>query len=239
MTRTIAAIAGAATLANAASAQVTQDSTVTHTLTWSDVGGNANGIVEPGESVLFRLSESFTNQNTIGTYSPFPPGPGSGTIRGFGAGFLDLNGLGGAAGVWNVDPLFGYGIDPDWYLGGINPNGTSTNAGANLINISFGQFPLNNSSIVPTNPIANIWTGRWTPASYAVRTASFSLAPASAWGGIASSVIFRASPQPVGAACPSFFGSSLIPIAPAPPTCLLLAPLLFAGRRRSHIRNHP
>src|SRR5262245_31876643 len=90
--RAILALTAVAGLASAASAQViTQNSTASFTLSFQDTGNN-NGVVEPGESALITMSVSFTGQNTIGTFSP-PIGTfTSGTIRGLGAGFVDLNG---------------------------------------------------------------------------------------------------------------------------------------------------
>ena len=88
----------AAALPAGAHAQSTTSSAVTFALSWTESdpnglpAGNGNGILEPGEHALIHLTVSFTNLNHTGTYSPFPPGPGSGTIRGFGSGFISLNG---------------------------------------------------------------------------------------------------------------------------------------------------
>lgn len=67
----------------------TLGSTVTYTLSASVVGGNGIEPVNPGESVLLTISVSFSGQNTTASYSPAIPAPGSGTIRGFGMGFID------------------------------------------------------------------------------------------------------------------------------------------------------
>ena len=234
-----AAITTVVGMAVAAHAQSTTASTVTFAFSWTEApGGNGDGIIEPGESAVIHLTVSFTNLNHTGTYSPFPPGPGSGTIRGFGSGFLDLDGTsnsgGNASGSWDVDPnLNGYGTNPAWDLvGNATGWGTSENGGANLANIQMGQFPLSNAAIVATTPIVDIWTGRWTPASYATRTVTFQSAVASGGDFGAGSILFQTSAGPVGVSCPFNLGSVQIPIAPAPATALLLAPLLLPRRRR-------
>ena len=94
--------AAAAGLASVSNAQVTQNSTVSFTLSFVDTGNN-NGIVETGESALITMNVSFTGQNTVGSFAP-PIGTfTSGTIRGLGAGFIDLNGTSNGGGNANGD----------------------------------------------------------------------------------------------------------------------------------------
>ena len=245
MTRRTLALITAATLAGQARAQTTTASTVTFDLSYNEApGGNGNGRIDPGESAVIHLTASFTNLNATGTYSPFPPGPGSGTIRGFGSGFLDINlsanNGGSAQGSWDVDPnLNGYGTNPSWDLIQ-NPTGwgTPTNGGANLLNIQMGQFPSSNTAIDATDPIVDIWTGRWTPTSYAGRTVTFQCAAGSASGGTAASIFFKTSAGPVAAALDAqhtVFGSVQINLGifPSPASSLVFAPLLLPRRRRS------
>ena len=247
MTRPTAALIALAGLPAAAGAQIvtTQSSTVSYSLTWQESdpnglpAGNGNGTLDPGEHALLRLTVSFSNQFTVGTYTPFPPGPGSGTIRGFGMGFIDLNGTNGTAGNWDVDPNNGHGIDGAWDLVGPTAYGlggpVAGHSGGNLINIQAGQFA---QFIVTTNPIPDIWRGLWTPDSFHNRIVTFTTAAGSSSGGaqFASVVLFRLAssgfPNMIAAYCPSDFGSVHIPIAPAPSPALLLAPLLFRRRKR-------
>jgi hypothetical protein len=175
---------------------------------------------------------SFTNQNTVASFTP-PVGTfSSGTIRAFGAGFLDLRGAGAAGGDWDLDPAHGYGPDPSFDLLGPPGYGTPQNGGAELINIVFGQFP-QGGGFVTSNPIQNIWSGLWTPASSAPRAVSFTLGPGTASGGFGATIVFRTSGSTAAAAyCPATFGSVLIPIVPAPgPTALLAAAAALVARR--------
>src|SRR5262249_44108675 len=101
---------------------------VTYSIFAQDVGGTANGVVEPGESVLIRIQLASTNQNGAGTITPAGGGsPVPGIIRGFGLGALELHGIGETSGSWDVNPAHGYGIDPAWNLTGQpipNPSGS-------------------------------------------------------------------------------------------------------------------
>src|ERR1051326_5245910 len=73
----------------AAQSPTTNDSAVTYSLTWQDIGGVPNGQLDAGESALLHLSVSFSNQNHTGSFTP-PQGPfGSGTIQGFAWAFVD------------------------------------------------------------------------------------------------------------------------------------------------------
>lgn len=242
-TRSILALTAVVGLAAAANGQATTSSTATYAFTWNEApGGNSNNVLDPGESAIIHLTVSFSNQNTIGTYAPFPPGPGSGTIRGFGSGFIDLNGSatngGNANGAWEVDPFAAipYGPDLAWDLVGPPGWGTPASSGSNLINVQFGQFPVTPAQINATNPVVNIWTGHWTPASFAVaRVVTFQSAAALPSGGIASSILFKTSAGVVGASAPSVLGNVQIPLSAVPaPASLALLGLggLIVGRRR-------
>jgi hypothetical protein len=233
--RTSAVLAALASPA-AAVAQIvtTQSSTVTFSLAWheSDANGaplpNPNGTLEPGEHALLQLTVSFTNQNTIGAFSP-PVGTfTSGTIRGLCAGFFDLLGTGSAAGSWFLD----HAVDPVWDVVGPPGWGTPTPAGDRLQNIQFGQFPMTPAAIITTNPILNIWHGVWTPTSYVSRTVRFACSePASPAPN--SAVLFETSPTTlVSAFSLTSFGSVSIPVVPVPASLLCLLPLLAPRRRR-------
>jgi hypothetical protein len=226
MTRptTLLAIAGLAAAAAGQAPTVTQGTTVFLSLDWSDINGTPNHILERGESVLFQLSVSFTNQNTVASFTPPVGTYSSGTIRAYSSSHVDLRGAASAEGSWDVDPSHGYGVIPEWDLIGPPGYGTPQDGGASLIDILFGQF----SGIPSTmNPIPNIWSGLWTPESYAPRAVSFTLGPGTHSGGLASSVLLRTAPSlAVSAYCPSTFGSVLIPIVPTPGP---LAPFFLAA----------
>jgi len=234
MTRHLVAIILAAA-GSAARAQysITQDSTVTFALAWSDVGGSPNHILEPGESVLLELTVSFSNQNTIGSFIPTQGTFTSGTILGFACGFLDLTGAGGTQGLWVLDQAQGYGTSIPW-MGTQTHNGDPVSGGASLRNIQMGQFSTAPSAIMTTNPISAIWRALWAPTSLAPRAVSFSLGPGFSSGGIASAVVFQTGNATLDyAACPSSFGSVLIPIVPVPASgALLVAAAVLAKRRR-------
>ena len=67
----LTAAAGLAGIANAQSQSVTSDSTISVSLSAVEApGGNGNGTIEQGESVLFTMNVSFTNQNTVGSFTP-------------------------------------------------------------------------------------------------------------------------------------------------------------------------
>ena len=249
ITRSSAAVVAALGQCCAAQAQSTTSSTVMFSLSWTESdsngnpAGNGNGILEPGENALIHLRVSFTNQNTVGTYSPFPPGNGSGTIRGLGSGIIDLHGSatngGDARGVWNVDAttFYNLGTSPNWDLLGTPAGwGTPANGGADLRDLQFGQFPGSVNSINTTNPIVDIWKGVWAPNSFAPRSVTFQSVAGTSSFGLPASVLFKTTGGLVSATCPAILGSVQIPIVPAPATSLVLVPLLCL-RSRSRARS--
>jgi hypothetical protein len=228
----------AAVLGTPAAAQsFTAGSSISFALHWSEFNGNNNGVLEPGEGALLSLDVAFTNQNTVATFAP-PIGMfGSGTIRGFGGGFLDLigsaNNGGDARGEWNVNQNQGYGVAGDWDVTIGNGNGTPSQMGAALRTLQFGQFSPQ-GFINTRNPIPEIWRGVWTPAEYSTRTVTFDVASA----GITASagrLVFRLSTNSLAdmyVTPPNLvFGSVQIPIVPDPSPLPFLA-AAFAGRRR-------
>lgn len=236
-TRT-AALFLAALAAPALAQSSTSGTMLTWSLSWTESHGNNDGSLDPGESALLHLSISFTNQNTVANFSP-PIGTfSSGTIRGLGSGFFDIHGSGDAHGQWNVDPNGNppRGIRPEWDLAG--RDGTPANSGADLLDIEPGQFPVNAAGINTTNPVIDIWTGSWTPSSFAERYVTFQLAPNPAAGQFVTSVMMKLSNSTAaGIFAPFSLGSVTIPIsipAPAAGVCLLCPAL--GVRRRSRPR---
>jgi len=237
-----AATLAAAALAAPASAQsYTPDSVAVYSLFWSELDADyqpvptPDGLLERGERALLRLNVSFTNQNTVGSFTP-PAGTfTSGTIRGLGQGVIDLVGTGGAQGEWNLDPVLNLGVNLEWDLTGGAGAGTPGAGGALLRTLQFGQFPQFAFQINTTNPIETIWSGVWTPESYQPRTVEFLSAPSPLVGEAHSFVLVRTSSIfYIAARCGANFGAVQIPIVPAPAGTLALvggAVALGRGRR--------
>jgi hypothetical protein len=235
----LTAVAGLAGMANAQAPQ-TNGASLIYDLSATVVGGNGTFPLEPGESALIKFNVTMTGQNTTASYTPPSPAPGSGTIRGIGSGFIDFVGTansgGNAQGTWNTDfvnPGFGP-IADGWDLVGPGAWGTPQNSGANLINIQFGQFPLNAAAIVTANPVNLMFQALWTPTSYAARTVTWGMAPSLASQGHASSVMFKTSTTGVaGVNCLDAFNGTSFAVIPAPSSLALLGlGGLLAGRRR-------
>jgi uncharacterized protein (TIGR03382 family) len=119
---------------------------------------NPNGLIEPGEGVLFELA-SLRFEPEVGTI--VQTSGGSGPVAGlFGFGAM-LWGAGGAEGAWsNIYRA------PAWSALGHPPYvGTG---GASLGPITLGQIPFPSAN--PQNPIQGAFRAVWTPASYVPRT---------------------------------------------------------------------
>jgi hypothetical protein len=231
--------------APAAAQSFTTDSSITMTMSWREAtstGGtipNPDGILEPGESALILIdSVSFTNQGGTANFSP-PIGTfTSGTILGFGSGFVDINGSGGTVGTFNINtPLAnstgtsGFGVRGAWRLG---PPVVGLDG---ITHIQFGQFPSIPGAATSVNPITNMFRMLWTPDSFAARTIQFQVAPSPIAGSATASVYLdfdHASGASVFVTASNLnLGSVSIPIAPTPPTlALTAAAVAFASRRR-------
>jgi hypothetical protein len=219
MLNTRAVIAGSTLLVLAGTAfgqASTTAATLTYSLTWQDTG-NHNEVLEVGEAAVLRLT--VTMSPAVNTVIPFTGGFGgpTGTLRAVVSGFIDLTGAGGTQGMFNVDPAAGYGLDPTWDL--VGPGGQGTPNGTGVINIQFGQWPGGVNGWNTTNPIVDIWTVAWTPASYAPRAVTFGTAGSVAAGLDVSMVLIKWGPlngNVQATRCLSSFGSLEIPIVPTP-----------------------
>jgi hypothetical protein len=206
------------------------------------VGGNNNGILEPGESAEIRLSVSFTNQFGVAHFAP-PIGTfTSGTIVGLGSAFLDVVGSGATAGAFvlgnNPPPqtnngTTGYGVRSGWRMLG-NPSAGSVNAtGTGVEQIVFGQF-FSQYPPETANPINRMYALLWTPASYSSRVVTFAVAghmPAYT-GSIGLDLDGSVQTAVYVTLDHIVLGSIDIPIAPAPPAAGAMALALLARRRR-------
>ena len=238
----LAAAAGLAVPAVAQQPSFTSDSSVSMRLRWIDINGNSNGILEPGETAEIAMDVGFTNQFSVGTFSP-PIGIfTSGTILGLGTGFINIDGMGGTQGAFllgnnpgppNNNGTTGLGVRSGWFLhasdaGSINASGTG------ITQIQFGQFPASPELAVTRNPINRMYAFRWTPSSYAARSITFAIAAAS--GNTLASVYFDLD-HSVGASAYVVPANWIlppieIPIAPAPAACAVLLIALLHRRRR-------
>ncbi len=246
---TLALSAVSGLCAAAAAQSFTTDSSIDFTLTWREAtssGGTSpgsNGILDPGEFALITLTTSFTNENGTAGFSP-PIGTfTSGTIRGFGTAFLDINGNGNdSRGAFNIDNppanaagTAGFGVRSVWRLVG---NGTVNPASNGIINLQFGQFVASPALARTENPITNVYRFLWVPNSFAVPFAVFTPAGASIAGNQAGAVYLDFDGA-VGASVyvdPSnitYHGVSIPIDIPSPATLALLGLAAAMRRRRS------
>ncbi|MBL9030393.1 MAG: hypothetical protein JNM80_01625 [Phycisphaerae bacterium] len=173
-----------------------------------------NGLIEPGEGARLSLTIEFSPPvgSTI-TYTP-PPLPGTGTVAGLASIVVDLLSQPASPGTWNS-----IGRPAAWTLGDAgspNINGSEwQDAGA-------GQFVLPGQTANSTNPVSNIWSGVWSPASYAPRSVTWQSA-AGQGSDDHTTILVQHGVGPTGsplyvsrAIIPGQFGSVIVPIVPAP-----------------------
>jgi hypothetical protein len=231
---------------HAAAQSYTADSSITMTMSWSEVNSsgwavpNPDGILEPGEYALVLInSVSFTNQGGAAAFSPAIGGHNSGVITGFGGGFVDVVGSGGTVGMFNTsnpmansNGISGFGIRGDWRVDGVVVNAASDG----LIDVTFAQFPATPADANTANPIPRMLRFLWQPGSFAPRTARFDLQPPVIAGNNISAVYLDFGDNTGSAiyVVPANLnlGGVSIPIAPAPPTLALAAAAVAFGSRR-------
>ena len=223
-------VAAALVVAGAASAKPMY---VLYELSWNDLG-NGNGVLEPPEApqIVVRATV-YPPVGTQVTYAP-PPGTGVGTVAGLGSAWFDVVGeCAPVHGQWTLSgPGFvgttgtTFGRRTGWALGGV---GTPQADGA-VRDAQAAQLPAPGTTANATNPVAEIWRGRWSPSSYAVGVRFFNLAPPAASGGTHSSILVRYGSDPggnplyVAVLVPSFYRGVAIPIGQGGPSpCLCYA----------------
>ena len=218
-------------------------------LRWEEVNGNANGVLEPGESARLRFDVSITP--AVNTIIPFfdPPG-GTGVLRGVAGALLDLSFQNAGGGTFQLDGVTAgipNGLRPEWNLVGTTGNGYYSALESAVRNIQVGQFPRNASPYDPVlnplgtreeNPIENVYTMVWTPNSYSPRSATVSVVLGSTHTWVEPAVVVQTNPDPSVAPgiarCYGAFtyGSVHIPVVPAPASGLLAVAVVVLGARR-------
>jgi hypothetical protein len=133
---------------------------------------NPNGLIEPGEGVLFELNLGFTPP--VGTIVPW--GTGTAEIAGLGDfQFTFRPTVGTAEGFWShLQIAAGWSGEP----------GQVGNLG--VWHVMIWQFPQGASLANPQNPIPAAWRGVWTPGSYEPRIMEWrpQLSGVAGWGEI-------------------------------------------------------
>jgi hypothetical protein len=234
----LAAAAGLTTASTPATAQ----EHVHLTLNWLEVvsGTNTpvaspNGMLEPGESARISISVLITPPiGSPATYPP-PPPPGTGTLAGFGGMRINLLTKGpGNPAVAGAGSWYGITRDPAWSLG--TSVGWPQGSGSIVEDIIAGQYVPPGMTANSANPITDIWRGNWTPTSFTGRSVSWATAPG--YGEIPLAILIRYGTDPaghpmyVGKIVPGTYGSTTIPIIPAPASLFALSAILLQRRRR-------
>jgi hypothetical protein len=234
-------LAGAAGLTTASTPAAAQEA-VHLTVSWLEVttGTNVpvpfpNGTLEPGESARFSITAAITPAigSTV-TYTP-PPPPGTGTLAGLGAFIVDLTAGNSippspsGAGSWSAVERA-----PGWAIG--DP-GSSGYGGALFRDIQAGQLPPLGATANSSNPVNDIWRGVWTPAVFSDRLLTWTLLPPIT-AGPTNAVLIQygtntaGNPLYVAKFVIGTYGSTTIPIIPAPASILALSALFLQRRRR-------
>lgn len=209
-------------------------SNVSYAFTWTEVNpvGAPNNILEPGEGA--RISLALTMSPASGSpimWNPEIGGSGSGDLRAVGLFWFNLVGVGGTQGTWSqlqIHEFYDFG-GPSYY-------GTPGMSGSTLTDVAGGQLPLSQTFVLTTNPIVGVWSGTWTPTSYAPRTVTF--ASENGTGNpnpLASTVIVRdpmISHSVIHGTSDVTHGSVAIPIIPAPPSISIVGIAGLLGQRR-------
>lgn len=155
------------------SAAYAQYGLIHHTLHWVEVYygattpvSNPNGIIEPGEGAMLRMSVSFTEVGTPVTYGVPPSGVAP--VAGYAATVFRVLAAAAEGGDWShtAGPP-GFGITPPLTL----PDGSIHFTGTAQTWVFGGTWMPD-----PANPYPHVWRSVWTPSMYSHRTVEFSLA---------------------------------------------------------------
>jgi hypothetical protein len=231
-------IASMIVLVPCAAAQAQTVPELVATLAWTEVYAgtntpvaNPNGILEPGEGALLRVSVAFT---AVGTAAPFQfPAPGGvGEIAGLNNFLFHLDApLSG--GSW-THPASVPGFSAD--LGIAHPAGL-------LLARALQPWPPPGAMPIATNPIEDVWQAVWTPDSYEPRLVDFSMrTPGSVHGPTPPRLFIVYGTDPTtgapllgyGYTVPTWDTLQIPVVIPAPGTALALLGLagIAASRRR-------
>jgi hypothetical protein len=207
-----------------------QNAQIDHTLTWTEVDAQSgaavatpNGLIEPGEGALVRLSVSFT---PVGQSVAYPGGVAP--VAGYRSSAFKLEALNANGGSWThlaAPPGFRVELLPP----PVAPDGTLIGAGSTQ---SWAPHPWTPD---PTNPFDDVWQGVWVPASYDTRQVSFTMRPMTPIVGPPIPCllwVFDGIEYREATAVPTW-DSVQIPVVPAPGALAVLGcAALFNSRRR-------
>lgn len=214
---------------------------VTYTLSASEVdrvthlpSSATPGMIDPSEAVRLTLSLQFSPPvgSTV-AYVPASPPPGSGSVIGWANSLVDLLGNGDTIGTFTAR-VAAPGFDPT--QGFANP-GNIVGLGAASHFFSTGQGQQSTA-----NPIGDLLTFVWVPASQTPRTVSFITSTMPAVSGLDHGLGLLLTPtQPFPVRVPGgsvvHIGTGPIVIVPVPATLpLLLAALALRPRCRGTSR---
>lgn len=222
-------LSGAA-IAALASATPSAAQVAMHTLEWLEVHANSstpvanpNGLLEPGEAALLRVSVSF--EPLVGSQLQYPGGVG--TVAAFGGSYFHWHSLGNVQGTWSnysAAPGFELFPDPTFILGASQPT------------------PSHPALPNAANPVQALWEVVWTPSDYTPRQVSHWISGISGTGGgqWLTSMILETGIDPTTGhpiydrhSFPPTMGDAIqIPIIPAPGAATIMCMALAAGCRR-------
>jgi hypothetical protein len=220
-----------------------QTGTVTHEFTWFEVEAgtttpvaNPNGILEPGEGVLLRLTISF--DPPVGSAYPVPWAP-SATVAGLGSTIFRVEGRLPDSNLVLATGAFTHLSKSALWQGSV---GFASPGIAEVIQAQITQFVPPGQLSNPANPIVDVWEGVFTPAAYTPETLRFWTARDTLQA--ASGLLLQIGTDP-GTGHPVYGGASLgvqtnwavlhIPMIPAPGACAPFALLSLALLRRRRI----
>jgi MYXO-CTERM domain-containing protein len=237
-------IASMIVLVPCAAAQAQTVPELVATLAWTEVYAgtntpvaNPNGILEPGEGALLRVSVAFT---AVGTAAPFQfPAPGGvGEIAG-------LNNF-----LFHLDaPLSGGSWTHPASVPGFSAQIGIAHPAGLLLARALQPWPPPGAMPIATNPIEDVWQAVWTPDSYEPRLVDFSMrTPGSVHGPTPPRLFIVYGTDPTTGAPLLGYGDTVptwdalqVPVVPGPGAALALMGFAALGgmrRRRAAPAHH-